>query len=126
MAKHAGRPRETRNERVAVVIGAEAWQLLCEKLGGRRLHVPAHAGPDHYLTQIIGQAAANKLCFEFSNDRIDLPMAEHKRALVLQALAKRLPIVDIARTYFVTERYVYKVQEQAREERAESDQLRLL
>lgn len=116
----------TKVEQLAETIGPEAYQQLLEALGGRRLHVPAQAGPNHYLVATIGQDAANKLCAAFDNDRIDLPLGERKRALILQALARKTPIVTIAKTYYVTERYVYKVQAAANKDQGETRQMKLL
>ena len=115
----------TKLDRIRKLIGDVAYARLLEGLGGRRVTVPAKAGEHHYLTRIIGQAAADKLCHEFSNDRVDLPIQAKKRALIVQALAAKLPKTEIARTYFVTERYVYKVQEEEGEAEAEPLQGRL-
>lgn len=112
-------------DEAARLIGPEAYRKLLAALGGRRIFVPAKAGQDHFLTQAIGQEAADKLCGRFSGDSLDLPSGARRRALIRQALAAGVSKVDIAKTYFVSERYVYKVQEDEGASEPEAKQLRL-
>lgn len=60
-------------QELADAIGLPATLRLVDALGGTRIYVPEHAGPDHLLTRAIGQADADRLCDVFAHDTLELP-----------------------------------------------------
>lgn len=82
---------------IAEVAGLVAALAVAEKLGGGRTHFPARAPDNHWLTDLVGREAADKICAHFrSTERggiqVDIPLgpkgfyaAARRRALALMA-----------------------------------------
>lgn len=121
--------RESRTpvqDQVMEVIGVEAFDLLTAALGGSRIVVPKSIGEHHPIAQAIGLELAQKLSAERPALTIDLPVTPKKRALIETALSDRLPAAHIARRYFCSVRFVYKVQAEMRDrERLPDEQMGL-
>ena len=58
---------------VSSVIGFTATSVLCAWYGGCQLYVPAKAGPDHPLVDLIGEAALRALVREFGSEHLKIP-----------------------------------------------------
>lgn len=61
-------------DEVALVAGDDAAQAMLDQFGGTRISIPAEARHDHWLTVLVGWAAAQKICAHFrtlsaDNDR---------------------------------------------------------
>lgn len=50
----------------AQVAGLEAAWRLFETRGGNRIYIPARAGDGHWLVQIVGREAADRICAHFA------------------------------------------------------------
>ena len=56
-------------------IGIEKTMRVVERCGGMRTYFPREPGPDHWLSQLIGQAEARKLGRICGSDPVDVPKA---------------------------------------------------
>jgi hypothetical protein len=50
---------------IATIAGLPAALALAEKYGGTRVHFPSRAPDGHWLEQLVGREAADKLCAHF-------------------------------------------------------------
>lgn len=63
---------------IAEVAGLDAALQLAQTRGGTEIYIPAACGPDHWLTQAVGQDAAQAICRHFAGAgpgiRLELPL----------------------------------------------------
>lgn len=77
---------------IAEVAGIEAAWALARTQGGVPIYIPAEAEAGHWLTELVGREAAEKICRHFrvgnSGARILIPLARHseQRVRLIKAL----------------------------------------
>lgn len=101
-------------DQVRDIIGDEAHAALLSALGGARIVVPKKIGQHHPIYQAIGAEASARLSEEIPGTTIDLPVTAKKRALIAAALKENKSAFTIAKSYFCSVRFVYKVQSEMR------------
>ncbi len=102
---------------IAEVAGLVAAVAIAEARGGTRVHFPARAPDGHWLVELVGREAADKLCEHFrarpaGGSEVLIPVGPknfyaraRRRALELRG-AK--PVAQIALDLGVTQRVVFK------------------
>ncbi|ESQ78491.1 hypothetical protein [Asticcacaulis sp. YBE204] len=108
---------------VREVIGDAAYGLLLSELGGKRLYVPKSAGQHTVITAAIGAEASAALSQRFGGESLTLPASARKQGLILGDVAAGMTTIDVARKYYISDRYVRYLK--ARTVQAD-DQMRLL
>ncbi len=105
-------------ENIARVIGAGATARLISTFGGGRVYIAKNPGPADALARVIGGDAAAMLGAIFGGERIWFPNdAGHLTRRRISLLRRRgSSVARIARQVRVSERYVYKVLAQLRDE----------
>lgn len=102
---------------IARVADEEAAVAIARQFGGTRVYIPPRPRGDHWLTQLVGQEAANAIGEELTADiagvRVDIPLSDfgHQasvRAQVDQMIAANASARDIALATGYTERGVWK------------------
>jgi len=96
--------------RLAPLIGAEAAQLLCDRLGGMSIYIPAVPSPGSRLVLAIGHAAAARLSDVMPGTRLLIPSPNAlKRARLKGAVRwdgdRGLNPSEIASRHGITTRY---------------------
>jgi hypothetical protein len=64
---------------IARIAGEEAARRVAGAVGGTRVYIPPVPGPDHWLSQLVGEAAARKIADHFGAGfpaRIDIPLGD--------------------------------------------------
>lgn len=69
------------------VVGPGAALAICAEWGGKTLYVPAFAGPEHPLSRLLGEEAANTLCRAMAGDRLAVPKTD---AVLRQIRARKI------------------------------------
>lgn len=104
--------------RVSEVIGQRLALALMAHIHGTGgtgwIRVPRRAKPGHKLVEIIGHAAAEKLCGEFGGRVIRLPRCDAihrtKRNAEIRRMADEgVPVREIAQAFALTDRHVRNV-----------------
>jgi hypothetical protein len=105
-------------ENIARVIGAGATARLISTFGGGRVYIAKNPGPTDAVARVIGGEAAGMLSAIFGGERIWLPNdAGHLTRRRVALLRRRgSSVARIARELRLSERYVYKVLAQLRDE----------
>jgi hypothetical protein len=103
-------------ENIARVIGAGATARLISTFGGGRVYIAKNPGPADPLARVIGGEAAGRLGAIFGGERIWFPNhSGHVTRRRICLLRRRgSSISRIARELQLSERYVYKVLAQFR------------
>lgn len=111
-------PAATIVDNIAKVIGAGATARLCAAFGGRRVYIAERPAPGDPIVEAIGHLAAARLGAIFGGERVWLPNDAGRSTRVrIAALRRRgASISSIARELGCSERYVYKVLAQLRDE----------
>jgi hypothetical protein len=99
---------------IADVIGVEATLKLIEAAGGGDIYVPKHSPMGHWLRELIGGQAADKLCDHFRDRRrgitLEMPLGPRRFYAVARekALAMRgtKSVAEVALELGVTDRSV--------------------
>ncbi len=77
---------------IAEVAGLPAAWEIVRAMGGREVYIPASVAGDHWLVELVGIAAAEKICSHYavngSGHRLLIPMA--KQAAQAQRMVKAL------------------------------------
>jgi hypothetical protein len=94
---------------ILAVIGEDATRAIEEQLGGAHIVIPKKIGLHHPIGQAIGVEAAAKLSEALAGSIIDIPVTARKRALIEGALRNSDSVNTIARRYYCSPRYVWKV-----------------
>jgi len=102
---------------IADVIGTSATLTLAHDRGGSRIYIPAKVTPDHWLVDLIGLDAAEKLADHYAvnggGQTVDLPVgpsssAEQVRKRVDELLRENVSADEIARTVKVHRTTVFR------------------
>lgn len=111
---------------IAGVVGLDAALRLAEKKGGGRITVPARAPDGHWLVELLGREAADKLCDHYREvgpegvgrgRNLDLPVGpagtlvaaqRDARRRVLAAIEGGMSAEEAARQAGVTRRTAYR------------------
>jgi Mor family transcriptional regulator len=91
------------------VIGQDAAVRLSAHFGGRQLYVPHTPPAGSELVGVVGEIAARKLGRRFGGVIYMVPIREGKRARIIEARRQKRKIREIASDLACTERHVYKV-----------------
>ena len=66
-------PQATLLDDICANVGYTATCVISAWFGGRKLHVPVRAHPDHPLASLIGASALRALVAEFGGDDLKIP-----------------------------------------------------
>jgi len=113
---------------IADVAGEEAALTLAQARGGTQVYIPARPAPDHWISKLIGHAAALRVCDRLTAGRgirVDLPLGPTGRnatVRAIQVLADRMIIAerserDIAQATGYTTRQVRRRRARIRDDR---------
>lgn len=65
---------------IAMIAGEEAARRVAGAVGGTRVYIPPHPGPDHWLAKLVGLEAARKIADHFTagalGARVDIPLGD--------------------------------------------------
>jgi Mor transcription activator family len=105
-------------DNIARVIGAGATARLISTFGGGRVYIAKNPGPTDAVARVIGDEAAGMLGAIFGGERIWFPNdAGHlTRRRISLMRGRESSVSRIARELRLSERYVYKVLAQLRDE----------
>ncbi|MEX2617276.1 MAG: hypothetical protein WD767_14365 [Alphaproteobacteria bacterium] len=97
--------------KLAEVIGFHATNLLCQRFGGvEDVRVPADAGKNCDLRDVVGNENFEKLVAVMAGQKIDIPLPPRETAkksqIVDDLLRGEYSVLEIARRSGVTMRYV--------------------
>ncbi len=108
---------------LAQVVGDEATQALLHHFGGRRLYVPRQISDGHPIAAAIGPKAAALLAEYYHGAILYFPIVAARRERIILMAEAGMPAPQIASALSVSERLVYQVLSERRQNR---DQLQLL
>lgn len=100
------------------VVGLEAALKLVELRGGRRLEVPKHVKPGHWLVEHIGLDALSKLVAYYGEERIEIDRCAYvvralkeqaKEQAIVTEYANGASNAQLAEKYQYTERGIRKL-----------------
>ncbi len=105
-------------DNIARVIGAGPTTRLIAAFGGHRLYISHNPAPTDPVAMTVGYAAALRLGAIFGGERIWLPngAGRENRLRIAQLRRRGVTVPRIAREIGCSERYVYKVLRQIRDE----------
>jgi hypothetical protein len=105
-------------ENIARVIGAGATARLISTFGGGRVYIAKSPSPSDAVARVIGDEAAGRLGAIFGGERVWFPNdAGHCTRRSISLMRRRgSSVARIARELRLSERYVYKVLAQLRDE----------
>ncbi len=98
---------------IARIAGIDAaWELAAAK-GGQEVFIPRRCGAGHWLTELLGQETANKLCDYFRGNHVDrvlIPMGTpaQKARRLAQAMQEGLSVDKTAGRAGVHKRTIYR------------------
>jgi len=97
--------------RLQSILGAKSAQLLCERLGGRVVYVPAVPSASSRLVLALGHAASAKLAIAMPGTKLLVPSPKSARRARIRDAVKQganqgLPPSEIASRHGITTRYV--------------------
>jgi hypothetical protein len=118
---------------IATLAGLPAALALAEKFGGTRVHFPGRAPDGHWLVELVGREAADKLCAHFrSRGRggyaVEIPLGPKNfymkaRKLAVELHTQGVSGYETARRIGVSSRSIRRYLEGAKEdEKQDSDQ----
>lgn len=102
---------------LAVLIGNDAAQVICSRLGGVSLYVPMQADANGEIARIIGVPALRKLVEVYGGGMIAVPNRRKegpRKGKILDMLDRGMAARDIALSLDVTQRYVEYLARSAR------------
>lgn len=102
---------------VAQLLGTDAATALSRDFGGRRLYVPRSVGSAHPIAVSVGRKAAGRLCEFMAGQNLEPPIGAGKRARILELTAGGMQRARVARVVGCTERYVYQVIAETKDDR---------
>ncbi len=105
-------------DNIARVIGAGPATRLFAAFGGHRLYIPQRPAPGDPIAALVGHPAALQLGAIFGGERVWLPngAGRESRRRIAALRGRGAAIPAIARELGCSERYVYKVLRQLRED----------
>ena len=102
-------------QQIIDVVGVDAALIIIAHHGGTRLYVPLELKPGHWLIEILGEEAAQKLCLAFGGaEHFDVPLntrgirAERNRRII-ERRSQGLSHSKLAREFKTTERNIRKI-----------------
>ncbi|MEC9243443.1 helix-turn-helix domain-containing protein [Nitratireductor rhodophyticola] len=107
---------------IAEVAGAEAAWALARTQGGATIYIPAEADDNHWLTELVGMEAAEKICQHFrvgnSGARILIPLAKlsEQRLRLHRALEAGMSAPQAARAAGMHERSAFRARARMRDD----------
>lgn len=99
---------------IAEVAGPDAAWTLASARGGQQVFIPATVKSGHWLADLVGIEAAERICSHFSangrGDTILIPMAAHvrKREVLAKAMAEGAKVDQAAGLAGVHRRTVFR------------------
>lgn len=99
------------------IIGAEATMRLALRFGGCKLYIPNDPPLAGELVEAIGEQAALQLAQRFGGSYVEMPLerAKRERIIAYSTHPTPLPAREIARIVGCTERHVYQVRREFRD-----------
>ncbi|WP_288582002.1 helix-turn-helix domain-containing protein [uncultured Methylobacterium sp.] len=99
---------------IADAAGVTAALKLAQAKGGTRIYVPHRVTEGHWLTDLVGFAAAQEIARLYAGENIDIPLgmtgaAQNARRTAREALDAGASVAQAARAAGVTERTVYNL-----------------
>lgn len=108
---------------IAELIGVEVAAALSRRFGGRRLHIPKDPAPNHEIAVVIGPVNAKFVGQRFGGERVDIPMSWGRREEVIRLLRLGWTPARIAASVPCTERWVYDIRRELKDEVEEQPDL---
>lgn len=111
---------------IADAAGVEAAWALAAAHGGTTVYIPHVAGPDHWLTELVGAEAASKICRHFatgnSGARVLIPLARQgqQRVRLIRALEDGHSAPTAASAAGMHERSAYRMRKRIKERGAKA------
>lgn len=102
------------------VLGEDAVDRLRQHFGGTELYVPFGLPEDHRICRALGREIANKLVAWGGGSRVNVPKCDpvNLRARILQLRAERRTAGEIAVEVGISERHVFRILKEARNDAA--------
>ena len=104
-------------ESLRLLIGDNAVVQLSNCLGGRRLYFPKSAGPNSPIAVAIGVENVKKIGNVYGGMHMDIPLVPGKRKQIAQMLESGQPVSKIAATLYTTERTIYRIKAEIKDNR---------
>ncbi|WP_273792395.1 helix-turn-helix domain-containing protein [Brucella anthropi] len=105
---------------IAQVAGTEvAWEIVRAQ-GGVTVYIPSHPKPDHWLVELVGMEAAQKICAHFcvgkTGIRLTIPMGKYtnSRERLVKALEAGMTAPQAALAAGMHERSAYRARKRIR------------
>lgn len=82
-------------DELAELLGEQGLAALCAARGGRRAYIPCSIRPGHWLAELLGPEAAERVAFHYGGCRIDIPrLSRNARNARIRDLRRRGWSVD--------------------------------
>jgi len=101
---------------ITKLVGEDAAEQISMEFGGVRLHIPCSPGKNSPLSVVVGLDAAKKIAQTYGGMYFDVPVSLGKRARIVELSKMNVPAGKIARTLWCTERYVFKVRAEEKQD----------
>ncbi|GAA0600217.1 helix-turn-helix domain-containing protein [Paenochrobactrum glaciei] len=108
---------------IAEIAGVEAAWALVSAQGGIVVYIPAEAKEGHWLTELVGIEAAEKICKHFSvgntGNRIQIPMGKfiQSRERLVKALEAGMTASQAALSAGMHERSAYRARKRIKNQK---------
>lgn len=108
---------------IAEAAGVEAAWAIARAHGGTTVYIPHHAAADHWLTLLVGQDAADRICRQFSvgntGVRVLVPLARQgqQKARLVKAIEAGMSASQAASAAGMHERSVYRARQRLKSDR---------
>jgi len=83
---------------IAAVAGEAAALAIADARGGTQIYVPPHPAPEHWLSVLVGQRAAqaiaDRLTCGVGGRRVDLPLGPRGHRVRVQTRVDRMLVAD--------------------------------
>lgn len=101
-------------EDLCTIIGVQAAETLCERLGGTRVYIPVAPVAGSRLVLAIGHGPVARLCDAMPGEVMRLPsrLSQDRRArreAILYDLRRGQPVNEIASRHGVTDSHVWAI-----------------
>lgn len=99
-------------DELAELLGEQGLAALCAARGGRRAYIPCSIGPGHWLAELLGPEAAERVAFHYGGCRIDVPLRPppaDRDARICELRAAGESVAAIAAETGVSRRQVYRI-----------------
>lgn len=108
---------------IADIAGTEIAWAIARAQGGITVYIPAQPGDDHWLVELVGREAADKISQHFvpgkNGIRIEIPMAKHTRARerLVKALEAGMTAPQAALAAGMHQRSAYRARKRIRKQK---------